>query len=129
MKSGVIQIESELKMFYVKVYLIRSFFRPCFLDTWKEQINMGNTKSRLSPEAVSELQRLTDFSEQEIQQWYKGFIKDCPSGLLSLLEFRKIYTNFFPNGDSSKFADVWFLLFGSDMTKILLRIKKIILGV
>ncbi|KAM5348344.1 hypothetical protein ACJ41O_008168 [Fusarium nematophilum] len=75
---------------------------------------MGKSQSKLSQDQLVELQKSTHFDKKELQQWYKGFLKDCPSGTLTKEEFQKIYRQFFPFGDPSSFADYVFNVFDSD---------------
>ncbi|XP_002126443.1 neuronal calcium sensor 1-like [Ciona intestinalis] len=72
---------------------------------------MGNRKSKLKPEVLEKLTKQTKFTEAELHQWHKGFLHDCPTGKLSYEEFQGIYRQFFPQGNSAKFAKLVFTTF------------------
>ena len=69
---------------------------------------MGASSSKLKADQLNQLSQETKFSKKEIQQWYKGFMRDAPSGYLDRAEFRRIYHSFWSLGDSNDFADMVF---------------------
>ncbi|XP_078492217.1 neuronal calcium sensor 1-like [Ciona intestinalis] len=75
---------------------------------------MGKSGSKLSAEDAQTLQTTTHFDKKEIQKWYRDFMKDCPNGYLKKEEFQKVYQQFFPKGNPSKFANFVFNVFDSD---------------
>lgn len=77
---------------------------------------MGETSSKLAPEVLQDLRNTTVFSGEEIQAWYKGYIKDSPGGTLTVEEFKKLYAKFFPDGDATKFSQQIFRTFDAKST-------------
>uniref|UniRef100_A0A1I8GD58 Kv channel-interacting protein 2 n=1 Tax=Macrostomum lignano TaxID=282301 RepID=A0A1I8GD58_9PLAT len=60
------------------------------------------------PVSLASLAQRTRFSRQELQLMYRGFKNDCPSGLVHRAAFREIFSQFFPLGDASAYADLVF---------------------
>ncbi|VDM52777.1 unnamed protein product, partial [Angiostrongylus costaricensis] len=69
------------------------------------------TFSKFKLENIVNIISLVLVTEKEIKQWYKGFVRDCPNGMLTEAGFQKIYKQFFPQGDPSDFASFVFKVF------------------
>lgn len=74
---------------------------------------MGHKKSKLQPGDLEDLMEGTHFTRKEIEDWYHGFMKSCPSGFVSLKEFQQMYAQFF-DGDADDFAMHVFRSFDCD---------------
>jgi len=75
---------------------------------------MGNSQKKLPPEDLKFLMSNTHFTKKQIKQWYKGFIRDCPSGQLSKKKFIEVYSSFFPDGNAEAFCNHVFRTFDKD---------------
>ena len=56
----------------------------------------------------------TNFTEDQIIEWFKRFRTDCPDGKLTFDHLRKLYKQAFPHGDSIKFSHHIMRIFDSD---------------
>lgn len=63
------------------------------------------------PEGLDQLLQQTRFTRRELQVLYRGFKNECPSGLVNEETFKTIYSQFFPQGDSSMYAHFLFEAF------------------
>jgi len=80
-------------------------------------VAMGKTVSKLSKDDIKSLRNATYFDKRELQQWYKGFLRDCPSGQLTEEEFSKVFKQFFPFGDPTDYCHYLFRVFDVDNSK------------
>ncbi|KAL3319488.1 hypothetical protein Ciccas_001855 [Cichlidogyrus casuarinus] len=72
---------------------------------------MGQKQTRIKADVVEYLLENTHFTYSEIISWHTNFLKDCPSGIITITDFERIFVNFFPYGDVDLFAKSLFNLF------------------
>uniref|UniRef100_A0A8C3BUK4 Kv channel-interacting protein 4 n=1 Tax=Cairina moschata TaxID=8855 RepID=A0A8C3BUK4_CAIMO len=95
-------------------------------DTVEDEMEMATVRHR--PEALELLEAQSKFTKKELQILYRGFkngtgehspvndsiLKECPSGVVNEETFKEIYSQFFPQGDSTTYAHFLFNAFDTD---------------
>ncbi|MEQ2232570.1 Kv channel-interacting protein 4 [Ilyodon furcidens] len=66
------------------------------------------------PESMDKLEEQTKFTKKELQVLYRGFKNECPCGVVNEENFKNIYSQFFPQGDSSMYAHFLFEAFDTN---------------
>ncbi|XP_062352952.1 Kv channel-interacting protein 2 isoform X2 [Cinclus cinclus] len=85
---------------------------PASPDSVEDEFELSTVCHR--PEGLEQLQQQTKFTRKELQVLYRGFKNECPSGIVNEENFKQIYSQFFPQGDSSTYATFLFNAFDTD---------------
>ena len=75
---------------------------------------MGKKQSTLKPCDLREICTDTGYTEAEIREWYKHFIRTYPTGEIPNDDLVKFYLEFYPQGDVEMFIDSCYGLFDVD---------------
>ncbi|XP_073451594.1 A-type potassium channel modulatory protein KCNIP2 isoform X1 [Aquarana catesbeiana] len=81
-------------------------------DSIEDEFELSTVCHR--PEGLEQLQEQSKFTKKELQVLYRGFKNECPSGIVNEDNFKQIYSQFFPQGDSSMYAHFLFNAFDTD---------------
>nr|XP_015825782.2 Kv channel-interacting protein 2 [Nothobranchius furzeri] len=104
-------IKKTLKQHFLKLL-------PCYHSGLRSSNSQRSTSDEgevstvcYRPEGLDSLVQQTKFTKKELQVLYRGFKNECPSGVVSEETFQSIYSQFFPQGDSSMYAHFLFEAF------------------
>ncbi|XP_073198491.1 Kv channel-interacting protein 4 isoform X1 [Lepidochelys kempii] len=81
-------------------------------DSIEDEMEIATVRHR--PEALELLEAQSKFTKKELQILYRGFKNECPSGIVNEETFKEIYSQFFPQGDSTTYAHFLFNAFDTD---------------
>uniref|UniRef100_A0A674HE16 Kv channel-interacting protein 4 n=1 Tax=Taeniopygia guttata TaxID=59729 RepID=A0A674HE16_TAEGU len=95
----------------IHLYLILAY-DTLYPDTVEDEMEMATVRHR--PEALELLEAQSKFTKKELQILYRGFKNECPSGVVNEETFKEIYSQFFPQGDSTTYAHFLFNAFDTD---------------
>ncbi|XP_023701280.1 calsenilin-like isoform X1 [Paramormyrops kingsleyae] len=113
------------------VLFVVVFKQLCILDPLPieegSEIDLELSAARYQPQGLDKLAAQTKFTRKELQSLYRGFKNECPSGLVDEETFKTIYSHFFPQGDSSKYAHFLFNAFDLDRSGSI-RFEDFVLG-
>uniref|UniRef100_A0A286XBX6 Kv channel-interacting protein 4 n=4 Tax=Euarchontoglires TaxID=314146 RepID=A0A286XBX6_CAVPO len=93
-------------------YLLRLLTGSLHTDSVEDELEMATVRHR--PEALELLEAQSKFTKKELQILYRGFKNECPSGVVNEETFKEIYSQFFPQGDSTTYAHFLFNAFDTD---------------
>nr|KAF6500494.1 potassium voltage-gated channel interacting protein 4 [Molossus molossus] len=104
------------------------------MNSVEDELEMATVRHR--PEALELLEAQSKFTKKELQILYRGFKnsflfdfqdaglseekvvdrskQECPSGVVNEDTFKEIYSQFFPQGDSTTYAHFLFNAFDTD---------------
>ncbi|XP_062838221.1 Kv channel-interacting protein 4 isoform X3 [Anolis carolinensis] len=85
---------------------------PDIQNSVEDEMEMATVRHR--PEALELLEAQSKFTKKELQILYRGFKNECPSGVVNEETFKEIYSQFFPQGDSTTYAHFLFNAFDTD---------------
>ena len=68
----------------------------------------------LTTEDINFLVQNTDFSEEEIQEWFREFLMDCPDGILTKTKVVEMLSKILPVENGEIVADLIFSTFDQD---------------
>ncbi|XP_048713285.2 A-type potassium channel modulatory protein KCNIP2 isoform X3 [Caretta caretta] len=100
------QLRKVIRCFY---HFVTGTLSP---DSVEDEFELSTVCHR--PEGLEQLQEQTKFSRKELQVLYRGFKNECPTGLVNEENFKQIYSQFFPQGDSGTYATFLFNAFDTD---------------
>ena len=77
---------------------------------------MGAKKSKgsLGSDDLAYIMKHTNLDGNTVQEWYAGFLNDCPTGRLTQKQFFDMYKMLIPNGNAEEFCQHVFRTFDTD---------------
>ncbi|XP_070118644.1 Kv channel-interacting protein 4 isoform X1 [Equus asinus] len=94
------------------IQTLRKLRRLNTQNSVEDELEMATVRHR--PEALELLEAQSKFTKKELQILYRGFKNECPSGVVNEETFKEIYSQFFPQGDSTTYAHFLFNAFDTD---------------
>ena len=77
---------------------------------------MGGDQSKIAetPQELTDLWANSNYTMEELQQWYEAFVSAHPQKFITTEEFVETYNRHYPNGKATLFAQNLFRVFDLD---------------